>query len=508
MLLHRMFIKSARKHSKKIAVFDQATGQSYTYGRMLIAGIMLAGRFQKIRSVHVGVMLPTSFGCMLVVLATLMTRKTPVMINYSTGAAANCRYAQNKCSFRTIVTSRKLLEKLECEHVQGMIYVEDILKSITLIEKLKAALISKLPLPLIYNGYGKGSQEDTAAILFTSGSESDPKAVMLAHRNILQNYTAALKVFHMNERDVFLANLPLFHVFGLTVCMWIPLCLGCSITAQANPLDYKTIVNAIREYGVTIMVGTPTFYHGYLKRSEPGDFVSVRLAMAGADKLAVQIREEYIRVHNLEVMEGYGTTETSPIISANLPGINKPGSVGKPFPGVRVRIVDRETEQDLPVGKEGKIVVKGDLVMKGYFNDLEETSRRIRNGWYETGDMGVMDEDGYLWHRGRLKRFVKIGGEMVSLVKVEAVLENMLPEGALCCVVDVPNPRKGSDIIAAVTTTGMNYKHIKKQMSKHLPAIAIPKDFIELESLPLMSSGKVNFREVEQICRSLVKNGD
>ena len=503
MTLHRQFIRTARKFWSKTGVYDQATGRDFTYGRMLISTIILARRFRHYRNVHLGIMLPTSAGCILSTIASLMAKKTPVMINYSTGAAENCMYAQKKCNFRTIVTSKQLLNKIGCEKVPGMVFIEDILASLNTVEKLRAAALAKLPLPMLEKAFGSGSREDSAVILFTSGSENDPKAVMLSHKNIQHNVSNIPLIVDITERDIFLANLPYFHVFGLTVTLWTPLTLGCSVVAHANPLDYKAIVNSVRDYNVTVMVGTPTFYHGYLKRSEPGDFASLRLAIAGADKLARQIREEYIQTHGLEVMEGYGATETSPVISTNTPAFNRPGSVGKPLPGVQVRIVDRETEANLPPGKEGKIVVKGDLVMKGYYNDLEETSHRIHNGWYETGDMGILDEDGYLWHRGRLKRFVKIGGEMVSMVRVESVLENLLPEGTLCCVVDVPNPVKGADIVAAVTTKEINIRHIKKLMGKDLPSIAIPREFYVMDDLPMMASGKVNFREVEKMCQEL-----
>jgi acyl-[acyl-carrier-protein]-phospholipid O-acyltransferase/long-chain-fatty-acid--[acyl-carrier-protein] ligase len=212
-------------------------------------------------------------------------------------------------------------------------------------------------------------------------------------------------------------------------------------------------------------------------------------------------------VHNIEILEGYGTTETSPVIAVNSPGATRFGSVGKPFPGVQIKIVDRETDAVLGAGKEGKVLVKGDNVMAGYFGDVEETSVRIRNGWYDTGDMGLIDEDGYLWHKGRLKRFVKIGGEMISLVNVESILETMLPEGTLCCVVEVPNAIKGADIVVAITTQEVDVKNIQKQLKKQLPAIAMPKEFYLVEHMPMMGSGKVNFRAVEEICRNLHAEG-
>jgi len=198
--------------------------------------------------------------------------------------------------------------------------------------------------------------------------------------------------------------------------------------------------------------------------------------------------------------EGYGTTETSPAISANAEGINKPGSVGLPFEGVQIRIEHYETGEECAVGENGKILVKGDLVMKGYFNDFEETSLHIRRGWYDTGDMGNLDEDGYLWHVGRLKRFVKIGGEMVSLIRVENALEKHLPDDVICCVVEVPDAIKGARIVAAVTAP-VDEKKILKKIAADLPKIALPKIFTVIEDLPKMGSGKIDFRKVTLMVR-------
>jgi len=436
-----------------------------------------------------------------------MCGKIPVMINYATGAAENCVYAQEKCSFKTIVTSKKLLEKINVKPVDGMIFLEDIMASLSLFNKLPALIKSKFSAKAIQSFVHNGPENEVSVILFTSGSEKEPKAVQLSHKNILHNLGNIPKLFDFFHEDLFLANLPLFHIFGLTIDFWLPLFLGGSIIAYPNPLDYKIISKLVKKYKITVMAGTPAFYYGYLKKSDPGDFASLRICVAGADKLTPHIYEGFLKKHNVKIMEGYGATETSPVISCNNEEFNKLGSVGKPLPGVQVKILERETDEELPPNKEGKILVKGDLVMEGYLGDLEDTSLRIRNGWYDTGDMGVMDDEGFIWHRGRLKRFVKVGGEMVSLVRVESILETLLPEDSLCCVVDVPNPTKGADIVAAIATSEIDRKKILKQMAKDLPSIAVPKDIYFIENIPMMGSGKVNFREVEQICRDMQENG-
>jgi len=507
MQLHQRFIEVAKANSKKIAIHDIATEKEITYEKMHIVSLILAKKISKYKSKYIGIMVPTSAGCMLSVLGSLMAGKVPAMINYSTGARENAIYAQEKCSFKTIITSKKLLEKIKIEPIDGMIFLEDIVASFSLLDKLPALFNSKLPSKLLTQKIHAGSIEDEAVILFTSGSEREPKAVQLSHKNIMHNLNTLPAMIGLTKDDIFLSNLPLFHVFGTTANFWLPLIMGATLVTYPNPLDYKIICKLAKDYKITVLAGTPAFYHGYLKKSRTGDFSSIRYALSGADVLTKQLYDGFLEKHNLKLYNAYGTTETSPAITISTPENNKFGSVGKALDGVQIEIRDRETDAVLENGKVGKIYVKGDNVMIGYLGDLEETSRSIHNGWYDTGDMGMMDDDGFLWHKGRLKRFVKVAGEMVSLVKVEEILTEVLPEGVICCVVDVPNPTKGADVVAAVTTGEFDKKKVLKQMKKNLPSIAVPKEFYIIEDIPMMGSGKVNFREVEAICRERQKNG-
>lgn len=500
MTLHQCFLTSAKQQGEKLAFVDCTSGKRIPYSRALIASLLLTERCRAFDEGFIGVMVPTSAGCALAVLALLMSGRTPVMINYSTGAAENAEFAQKRCDFKTIITSRALLKKIDCRHVSGMVYLEDIMDSLTKFEKIKAAIKSKLPQAVIEKIIHVGDLEETAVILFTSGSEKEPKPVQLTHRNIIANIDSLTQYYGLCGDDVFLANLPFFHVFGLTANLWAPLYHGMTAVAYANPLDFKTVCEIVRREQPTLMTATPSFYWGYLRKSEPGDFASLRLALCGADKCPDSLREGFIKKHNMVLYEAYGATETSPGISGNAPGSNKPGSVGLPFPGVDVMIENYETGEPSAVGETGRILVKGDMVMKGYFDDFEQTSLHIRHGWYDTGDMGLVDEDGYLWHVGRLKRFVKIGGEMVSLVRVESVLEKMLPEDVICCVVEIPDAKKGAKIIAVVTAR-IDEDEIMKAMAEQLPAIAMPKQFYYMEELPKMGSGKIDFRVITEMVR-------
>jgi len=498
MLLHHHFVQVAKRQGDKLAFIDRTSDRKVSYSKALIASLILSEKFKAYPKGFLGIMIPTSAGCALAFLGALMSGRVPVMVNYSTGAASNAEYAQRTCGFRTIVTSRALLEKINCPFVDGMVFIEDIMAGISVTDKIKAGILSKLPVPMILRKVHGGSEDDNLVILFTSGSEKDPKAVQLTHRNIASNIMSFSNVFEMSDKDRMLANLPYFHIFGLTGNLWTPLYHGMTIVAYANPLDFKTICTVIREEKATIVLGTPSFLWGYLRRSEPGDFKSIRVLVSGADKCPDLLREEFLKRHGLVLYEGYGTTETSPVISANTPVDRRSGSVGKVVPDVQVRIENYETGEDCRPGEVGRIMVRGDLVMKGYYNDFEETSMRIRHGWYDTGDMGYFDEDGFLWHAGRLRRFVKVGGEMVSLVKVENVLESLLPENTDCCVVEVPDSSKGARIMAAVTRK-VDEKKLLKHMADELPNIALPRQIMVIEELPKMGSGKIDFRKVTDL---------
>jgi acyl-[acyl-carrier-protein]-phospholipid O-acyltransferase/long-chain-fatty-acid--[acyl-carrier-protein] ligase len=504
MLIHQQFVRTAKARKSKLAFVDRGSDWRITYSMALTLSLAFAGKVKEYDEGFIGIMLPTSAVCSTAILGSLMSGRTPVMINYSTGADSNARYAQKKCSFKTIITSRKFIAQIDCPFVVGMIFIEDIMESISILEKVKALIIARLPVPLILKRIHGGNENDNSCILFTSGSEKDPKAVQLTHRNIASNVKNFSKVIGLHGNDIILANLPFFHVFGLTVNLWTPLYYGMTIISYPNPVDYKMICNIIREEKPTMMAGTPSFLSGYLRKSEPGDFASIRFAVSGADKCPGSLREGFLEKHGITLYEGYGATETSPVVSVNSPDDNRPGSIGRVLPDVEVRIEDSETGMECGSGETGRIMVKGDIVMKGYFDDHEETSLRIRNGWYDTGDMGFIDEDGYLWHAGRLKRFVKVGGEMVSLVKVEDVLSKVLPGDVSCCVVGVPDALKGAKIFAAVTQE-VDRQMVMREISKDLPNIALPKQFIVIEELPKMGSGKVDFRLVEQMVENFLK---
>ncbi len=503
MLLHQQFVRIARRHAKKLAIIDKTTGKSVTYSKALIGALILCSKFRKYDKGFIGIMIPTSAGCALASAAALMSGRIPVMINYSTGAENNARYAQQKCKFRTILASKALLDKIGCPVIEGMVMIEDLMAGVTTGDKLKAALKSLLPVSILMSFIHGGNENDTAVMLFTSGSEKDPKAVPLSHRNIASNIEGFSDYVGISSEDKLLSNLVFFHVFGLTVNLWVPFYHGMTNVTYANPLDFQTISRIARDEKPTIMVGTPSFFWGYLQKSEPGDFKSLRLMIAGADKCPDALREGFRNKHDVTLLEGYGATETSPVISVNSLEFNRPGSTGKVVPNIRVRVENFETGQECSIREIGKILVKGPSVMKGYYDDPEQTAEVLNDGWYNTGDMGYLDNDGYLWHAGRFKRFTKIGGEMVSLVKVENTLEKFLPEGVSCCVVEIMEEKKGSVIVAAVSAE-INKTEILRKMMTELPIIALPRQFVTINELPMMGTGKIDFRSVIKMVQEIM----
>ena len=504
-LLHQAFAFTAKRLGNKLAFIDSNTGRRLTYKESLIAALLLARYLKRFDDHYIGVLLPNSAGSTLAVLAILFAGKVPVMINYSTGAEQNCRYAREKCGFRTIISAGALLKKINCPQLDDMILIEQVLGSLTALQKVRAALKSMLPLGLLLAGSARAKPDDTAVIMFTSGSEKSPKGVELSHRNIYADVRAMCGAVTLYEDDIMLSILPLFHVFGFTVTFWMPMVTGMTVVIYGNPLDFKKVAQLIKDEKPTLQVATPYFLSGYLKQSQPGDFSSLRLVIAGADKCPEGLYKDYQAQHGLEVHEGYGATETSPVASVNTFGANKPGSLGKPLPGVQVRIVDLNDGSVLGVDEEGKIQIKGDTVMKGYFQDVEETALHIEDGWYETGDMGVIDSDGFLWHRGRLKRFVKIGGEMVSLVRLEMELEKLLPNDCECCAVEIPGGKRGAQIAVAVNRE-VDGRALKEQLQQQLPAISLPKAFYVLDELPKMGSGKIDFRAATEQVRQRIES--
>lgn len=501
MLLHHQFVLAAKSRGHHPAIVDGTLGLRLSYRQALVRALALSRRLQALPPGFVGVMLPNTAGTVVTIVAALLAGRIPVMINYATGAAANCRTAREICRFTTVLTSRAFCDKIGCPHLDGFLYVEDLKEQISAAEGVLALMRAFLPARVLLASVHGGEPDDTALVLFTSGSEKEPKAVELTHRNIWTNCGSLAQAFGLRSDDLILANLPYFHVFGQTGNLWLPVACGITLVTVADPLDFRAICSLIRREGVTLVTGTPTLLWGLLRASRPGDFQSCRILFSGADRCPEPLRNSFRERHGLEICEAYGATETSPAVSANTPRFNRPGSAGRLLGGVQVKIRDIESDAACGPGESGRILVKGDTVMKGYFGDPAATALVLRDGWYDTGDVGYLDEDGFLWLTGRLRRFVKVGGEMVSLVRVEEALDAVLPADAESCVVELPHPFRGSQIVA-VTTRSVDETATQEELAKVLPMIALPSRFVVVGELPKAASGKVDFRGATELARA------
>jgi acyl-[acyl-carrier-protein]-phospholipid O-acyltransferase/long-chain-fatty-acid--[acyl-carrier-protein] ligase len=305
--------------------------------------------------------------------------------------------------------------------------------------------------------------------------------------------------------------LPLFHSFGFTGTCWLPLIAGCGVVYHPNPLDAGTIGELTQKYKATMIISTPSFCLGYVRKCRPEQFASLRYAVVGAEKLREPIARMFREKYGVELMEGYGCTETAPVIAANAPDLrgerrSQPGTVGRPLPGISAQIVDRDTFEPLPAGSEGLLLVKGRNVMMGYLHDPERTRQVLRDGWYVTGDIATIDTEGFIRLTDRLSRFSKIAGEMVPHLKIEEAISDILGESSTCVVTAVPDETKGERLVALYTSTGTPPESLWSRLcDSSLPKIWIPKrdSLYPVETIPLLGTGKVDLRAVKGLALEL-----
>jgi acyl-[acyl-carrier-protein]-phospholipid O-acyltransferase/long-chain-fatty-acid--[acyl-carrier-protein] ligase len=331
---------------------------------------------------------------------------------------------------------------------------------------------------------------------------------MLSHRNILANIESVRQVIHFTPSDRLMGVLPLFHSFGFSISLWLPLVTGFGAVYHPNPMDAKTIGETVQKYKATFLVSTPTFYAGYMRRCTPQEFASLRYAIAGAEKLREQIRKGFKEKYGLDLLEGYGCTELAPVVSVNVPDVihgverqigHKPGTVGHPIPGVAVKVVDPETGRSLPCGQEGMLLAKGPNRMLGYLGQPELTEQVVRDGWYVTGDIASLDEDGFVSITDRLSRFSKIGGEMVPHMRIEEVINEILGS-ASSVVTALPDEQRGEKLVAFYAQNGMTKEELWDKLNQSdLPKLWIPKreNLFLIDTLPLLGSGKVDLKKVK-----------
>jgi len=511
--LSTALLTTARHHPLRFAMADGRT-PPLRFMTALARTIYLARRLATTwdGQEKVGILLPPSVAGALVNHAALLMGKVPVNLNYTASAEVLAACAR-RCGISNIVTSRAFLDRVHIDLPVPAVLIEDLAVTPRKSERVAALLLALFaPAWLLRRVFGMARRVrpgDVATIIFSSGSTGDPKGVMLSHANIASNVQQFAQTFALNRRDRVMGVLPFFHSFGFTATVALPARLGLGAIYHANPLDAQVIGELVERYTATFLLATPTFLQTYVKRCAPDELGSLEYVLAGAEKLPERIAQAFEDQFGLRPLEGYGLTECSPCVCVNTrdfraPGFRqrgaKRGSIGLPLPGVSVRVVDPDTMQPLAVGAAGMLLVRGPNVMLGYLGDPEKTAEVMHDGWYVTGDIATIDEDGFVQITDRLSRFSKIGGEMVPHVKVEDTLHELAgsTERAFA-VAGVPDQKRGERLIVLHTLADEALKPVLAQLpTSGLPNLWLPRaeDFHRVEAFPVLGTGKLDLRGV------------
>lgn len=513
-------VRMSRRYWNRPFMSD-TTGKRLTFGRSLIGALLLRERLRLAlghdKQSAVGILLPSCVGGAIVNMALTLDGRTTVNLNFTASPQAFAS-ALEQSGIETTITSRAFLEKIPAYPLSSkVIYMEDLSGEVSTQKKLTHALAARcLPIrSLLPPSAMDGSQ--TATILFSSGSTAEPKGIQLTHHNLISNVFSAAEVIPLGDEDGLSAALPFFHSFGLTATIWLPLLNGVRVHYHTNPLDASQMAQMVREESSTILFATPTFLMAYIRKARPQDFRSLRLIVTGAEKLKTKLADMFEKKFGVRPLEGYGTTELSPIVSLNLPAppaldpdtyTHKDGSVGHPIPGVSARIVDPESRVPLPPHQDGMLLIKGPNVMRGYLGEPSKTEKVLQEGWYETGDIAKLDDDGFIVITGRLSRFSKIGGEMVPHEAIEQVLMEDGREHAapFVAVTSVPCDRKGERLIVLHTADlGDLEETLQRLKQADIPNLWKPNAsaFYQVESIPLLGSGKLDLKGIRSSAESL-----
>jgi acyl-[acyl-carrier-protein]-phospholipid O-acyltransferase / long-chain-fatty-acid--[acyl-carrier-protein] ligase len=537
--LDRSFVRTARRFPFRFMMADGKTPK-VTFGSALTKTIYIARRLRKQIGERpmVGMLLPPSVGGALTNYALMLLGRVAVNLNYTSSSEVIGSSAQ-QCDLDVVITSKQFVERFPNLAITGRtVFLEDALAAPKTGERLVALLLAwlvpggslrgALGAARTVRAVGTNSAEndgalqspvdELATVIFSSGSTGEPKGVMLTHFNIASNIQQVAQVFVLGGRDKVLGILPFFHSFGYMAALWLPAVNGIGVVYHPNPLDTKAISELVGKYKVTFLIATPTFLQAYIRRCSPENFGSLQYVLVGAEKLPERVAIAFEDTFGLRPLEGYGCTECSPVVTVNgrdfrAPGFRqvggRRGKIGHPLPGVSVRIVDLDTGEPVVSGTPGMLMVKGPNVMRGYLGKPEKTAEVLRDGWYTTGDVATMDEDGFLTITDRLSRFSKIGGEMVPHIKIEEKLHDLagLTEQVFA-VTAVPDEKKGEHIVVIHTLLPEKLAPVLEKLPQcDLPALWKPRanQFFQVDALPFLGTGKIDLRGVKAFAAAMTQ---
>ncbi len=536
MTLDRAFVSTARRHPFRFMMADSKTPRA-SFASALTKTMFVALRLRKHigHQQMVGMLLPPSVGGALTNYALMLLGRIPVNLNYTSSSEviASCAF---QCGIDTVITSRAFVEHFPNLAVPGQALVlEDVLSPPRFSERLHALALAWLAPAFLLRTIlgsaitatnsihdnqiaGNSPADQLATIIFSSGSTGDPKGVMLTHANITSNIQQVSQVFMLGGCDKILGILPFFHSFGFMAGLWLPAVNGVGVVYHPNPLDAQVIGQLVGQYKVTFLVATPTFLQAYIRRCSPESFGSLQYVLVGAEKLPERVAITFEDLFGIRPLEGYGCTECSPVVTVNgrdfrAPGFRqvaaRRGKIGHPLPGVSVKVVDLETGAPVAPGTSGMLLVKGPNVMKGYLGKPEKTAEVLRDGWYTTGDVAMMEEDGFLTITDRLSRFSKIGGEMVPHIRIEEKLHELADvTEQVFAVTALPDEKKGERLVVLSTLPPETLPPLIEKLTRSdLPALWKPKPnlFFHTDALPLLGTGKVDLRGIKALAAALAQ---
>lgn len=525
--LGRECIRALAKHPWRVQVIDRTVARrELTCGQLYAAAAVLSRRIRAtIPEKRVGVVLPPGAGAFIANLAIMAAGKVPVNLNF-TSARAGLEASYKMGGIVAVLSADAVRAKLP-----NFPWPE---RTLDLKSEIEACGGKRAMLPWIIAawilpnqlcadllGLPRRGDREEAGLLFTSGSSGEPKGVVLSHRNILANCAQISSLSILPETCSLLGCLPVFHSFGFTVTLWYPMLRGCHIVTIPSPLDTRKIIDAIRDEKVTVLLGAPTFIRPVLKKAQSSELRSLDLVVTGAEKLPDDLARGFMETFHIEIMQGYGLTETTPacninqphppvVVSTNEPQLgNRPGAVGRMMPGMTARIVNPDTWEELPMTDVGMVLFRGANVFEGYLNDGEKTRAAFRDGWFVTGDLGRFDEHGFLYIEGRLSRFSKIGGEMVPHGTIENKITELFDLGESAdysaVVMGVPDPSKGESLVLLTTLDLSSDVLREKLLGAGLPGLWVPKVIQRVEKIPVLGSGKLDLKACREVARAAVK---